>query len=65
MCNMCNATLYIKTKQMLRPVLAPLTPEQELRDRLLDMTGEAYLPVTVKYCPFCGEKKGGEENEAG
>lgn len=60
MCNMCNETLYIKTKQLLRPVLAPLTHEQELRDRLLDMTGEVYLPVTVNYCPFCGEKKDGE-----
>lgn len=64
MCKMCNATLYIKTKQIARPVLAPLTPAQELRDRLIDMTGEVYLPVPAKYCPFCGKQKGGEENEA-
>lgn len=62
MCNMCNATLYIKTKQFARPVLAPLTPAQKLRDRLSDMTGEVYLPVCVNYCPFCGEPKGGEED---
>ena len=61
MCRMCNTKLYIKTKQLLRPVLAPLTPEQQLRDKLLDVTGEVYLPVPVKYCPFCGALKENEE----
>lgn len=60
MCNMCKTKIYIKTVQCMKPLLAPLTPEQELRDKLLDMTGEVYLPVPVKYCPFCGEPKGDE-----
>lgn len=60
MCSMCNTTLYIRTIQFLRPILAPITPEQELIDRLADMEGEVYMPVMVNYCPFCGERKGGE-----
>lgn len=61
MCNMCKTTLYIKTIQYAKPLLAPLTAEQELRYKLFDMTGEVYLQVPVKYCPFCGELKESEK----
>ena len=54
--------LYIKTTQYLRPVLAPLTREEELRQELLNITGEVYLPFVPSYCPMCGKKvEGGKE----
>ena len=56
MCNYCQTPIYIKTIQYCKSLLAPLTPEQELRDKLLDMTGEVYVNITKKYCPFCGAK---------
>lgn len=56
MCNKCKTPIYIKTTQYLKPLLAPLTPEQELREKLIDMTGEVYLEVTKRYCPWCGDK---------
>ena len=56
MCNYCQTPIYIKTIQYCKSLLAPLTPEQELRDKLLDMTGEVYVNIPKKYCPFCGAK---------
>lgn len=63
MCRMCSTQLYIKTKQYTKPVMAPLTPTQELRDKLIDLTGEIYLPVSTKYCPFCGAYMRGKPNK--
>lgn len=60
-CNFCNAEIYIKTIQYVKPILAPLTREEELRQQLLDLTGEVYLPLPNKFCPMCGEKKYPEE----
>lgn len=54
MCNYCQTPIYIKTIQYCKSLLAPLTPEQELRDKLLDMTGEVYVNIPKKYCPYCG-----------
>lgn len=56
MCNYCQTPIYIKTIQYCKSLLAPLTPKQELRDKLLDMTGKVYVNITKKYCPFCGAK---------
>ena len=56
-CANCNETLYIKTIQYCKPITIPLTPEQELKDKLLDLTGECYVPIYTKYCPFCGKLK--------
>lgn len=56
-CNFCDAELYIKTKQYAKPALAPLTVEQELRDRLVDLTGEVFLSLPTRYCPMCGRRK--------
>lgn len=53
----CNTPLYIKTVQCAMPLLAPLTPEQELRDKLTNLTGEVYMRITTEYCPFCGERR--------
>lgn len=63
MCNMCNTKFYIKTKQYLRPVLAPATREQELRDKLLELTGEVYVLVPHKFCPVCGCKVNEVQND--
>ena len=56
MCNFCKADLYIKTIQYTKPLLAPVTRADELRQELLNLTGEIYLPLPHKYCPMCGEK---------
>ena len=48
--------LYVKTKQYLRPLLAPLTREEELRQELLNITGEVYSLFIPSYCPICGKK---------
>ena len=56
MCNMCKEKYYIKTKQYLKPVLAPVTYVQELSDKLIDLTGEVYVFVPHKFCPFCGDE---------
>ena len=53
MCNYCQTPIYIKTIQYCKSLLAPLTPEQELRDKLLDMTGEVYVNIPKSNCPFC------------
>ena len=56
MCEYCNQEFYIKTTQVIAPITAPLTREQELRDELVNLTGEVYLPIPTSYCPICGEK---------
>lgn len=60
-CNYCKSELYIKTVQYTKPLLAPLTPEGELRDKLQDLTGEVYLKIPNQYCAMCGEKINGKE----
>lgn len=55
-CNFCKADLYIKTVQHTKPLLAPLTRAEELRQELLDLTGEVYLQIQNEYCAMCGEK---------
>lgn len=61
MCNYCNAPIYIKTVQYTKPLLAPLTEAQALRDRLIDLTGEVYVEIPKRFCPVCGEKIGGND----
>lgn len=62
MCNQCNKNYYIKKIQYTAPLLAPLTKAEELRQELLNLTGEVYVMIEPLYCPFCGEKlkKGGD-----
>ena len=55
-CNFCKSDLYIKTVQYTRPLLAPLTKAEELRQELSDLTGEVYLQIPNEYCAMCGEK---------
>ena len=56
MCEYCNQEFYIKTTHVIAPLTAPLTREQELRDELVNLTGEVYLPISISFCPICGEK---------
>lgn len=65
MCNYCNAEYYIKVQKFAKSFSTPLTRVGELRQQLEDLTGECYIPVSNKYCPFCGEeiKKEGGTNE--
>lgn len=53
-CDYCNANIYVKVKKYLRPLLAAATYVGELRDKLEDLTGGAYVGVPKKYCPICG-----------
>ena len=55
-CNFCKSDLYIKTVQYSKPLLAPMTRAEELRQELLDLTGEVYLQIPNEYCAMCGEK---------
>ena len=55
-CNFCKVKLYFKTTQNTRPLLAPLTRAEEIRQELLDLTGEVYIQLNNEYCPMCGDK---------
>lgn len=55
-CNFCKSDLYIKPVQYTKPLLAPLTIAEELRQKLLDLTGKVYLQIPNEYCAMCGEK---------
>lgn len=57
-CPFCGKPLYIKVKQYSKPILVPLTRAGALRDELIDITGENYVPVEAKYCPVCGRPLG-------
>lgn len=62
-CKFCGAKLYFKTTQYARPLLAPLTEVQALKDKLLDLTGEVYVEIEADFCPMCGRPLKGEDNE--
>lgn len=55
-CNFCKSDLYIKTVQYTKPLFAPMTRAEQLRQELLDLTGEVYLKISNEYCAMCGEK---------
>lgn len=50
----CEEEVFVKRRQYMRPIMAPLTPEQELMDRLTELTGIVYVKAQNKFCPFCG-----------
>ena len=56
MCNYCKAEYYIKVQKFAKSFSAPLTRAGELRQQLEDLTGECYVSIPNKYCPFCGER---------
>ena len=53
-CPFCGEPLYIKVKRYTKPLLMPATRAGVLRDELIDITGEEYVPIKAKYCPLCG-----------
>lgn len=57
-CAYCKAELYIKARVYTKPILVPLTHEQELMDELLELTGETFVPLEQKFCPMCGRACG-------
>ena len=55
-CNFCNADIFIKTIQYSKPILAPASEVGVLRQKIQDMTGEAFVILPKRYCPMCGAK---------
>ena len=61
-CNFCDEPIYIKIIQGTRPLLAPATEAEALRQKIQEMTGERFVIIHNKFCPACGTKlKGGEK----
>ena len=61
-CTFCGTTIYVKTVRHTMPLCAPITRADELKHELLNLTGEIYLPIEMRFCPLCGaETKGGAE----
>lgn len=58
MCEYCNATYYVEVQQLAKPLLAPLTHIEEIRQELINITGINYLRIKAKYCPMCGRRLG-------
>ena len=54
MCRYCKEPIYIKVTKYAKSMLAPLTVEGELRQRLEDLTAEQYSKVEKRFCPVCG-----------
>lgn len=53
-CEACGDKFFVARRQYMRPIIAPLTPEQALMDKLTDLTGIAYVRFSCKFCPACG-----------
>lgn len=55
-CEHCKEKVYMKTIQNTMSNLAPLTETQALRNKLIDLTGEVYIPISTRFCPMCGKR---------
>lgn len=53
-CKLCQEALFVKRIQYLRPATAPLTQEQEIMDKLAELTGTVYCKLEHRFCPMCG-----------
>lgn len=56
MCEYCNAIYYVEVQQLTKPILAPLTHAEEIRQELINITGINHLRIKANYCPMCGRK---------
>lgn len=56
MCGSCNAIYYVEVEQLMKPMLAPLTHTEEIRQELINKTGINHLRIKANYCPMCGKK---------
>lgn len=61
MCEYCNAIYYVEVQQLAKPLLAPLTHVEEIRQELINITGINYLRIKANYCPMCGRKLGDDK----
>ena len=55
-CTFCDMPLYVKVKRYTAPLAAPLTRADELRQALLNLTGEEYVQLDNIFCPICGRQ---------
>lgn len=53
MCEYCNALYYVEVQQLAKPLLAPLTHTEEIRQELINITGINHLRIKANYCPMC------------
>ena len=56
MCEYCNAIYYVEVQQLAKPLLAPLTHTEEIRQELINITGINHLRIKANYCPMCRTK---------
>jgi len=56
MCEYCNAIYYVEVEQLMKPILAPLTHAEEIRQELINITGMNHLRIKANYCPMCGRE---------
>lgn len=61
--NCCSTKIYIKTMRYAKPFSMPLTREEEVRQKLIELTGEEFVNIDAIFCPFCGKKLEGEVQE--
>lgn len=53
-CGFCGTPIYVKVIRYTAPILAPLTRAEELRDELINLTGETFALFEANFCPHCG-----------
>ena len=58
MCEYCNAIYYVEVQQLAKPLLAPLTHTEKIRQELINITGINYLRIKANYCPMCRKEAG-------
>lgn len=56
MCEYCNTPIYVTDKKLVADRLAAKTIEEEVWQKVLEMSGYLYVKLENLYCPFCGER---------
>ena len=54
-CRYKGVQLYMKVQLFMRPLLQPMTVEEEIEQELQEKTGWKYVLVNNAYCPMCGK----------
>lgn len=62
-CPWCDVPIYVRVQCNMMPLLAPLTPVQELEYELINKTGRSYEQLPKQFCPACGRKLDGKEQK--
>lgn len=55
-CKFCKTKVFVQVERLSKPLLAPLTEVQQLKDELINKTGIEYIQIKNNYCPMCGRK---------